>query len=200
MTIQTGYAIANIAALKALTSSQRIDGYSRLVKSDAKSNPAWYTFISTSTATPDDNLVVLPSDNPSAGRWIKSSGSATGGGVAFGGANLCNSGCTIGTKAFEFYAPQTNLELIIQVGFGISITAGSKSIQIYGWSQQPNTSLNGRQFIAEIANTGGKIIIPTLDSTHKWLSIFAKNPAKSGQFDGVCFTVTGNVITLIGYS
>lgn len=199
MTIQTGYSIADIAALKALTSSQRIDGYSRLVKADASGNPAWYTFIAASTATPDDDTVVLPDDSPGTGRWIKSSGSSSGG-AAFGGTNLCNSGCDIGTKAFEFYAPHTNLELVIEIGFDISITTGSTSIQIHGWSQEPNTSLTGRQFIVAIAHTGAKITIPVLDSTHRWLSIFAKNPAKSGQYDGVCFTVSGNVITLIGFS
>ncbi|MEH2201170.1 hypothetical protein [Nostoc sp.] len=200
MTIQTGYAIADIAALKALTSTQRTDGYSRLVKSDASGRPAWYTFVSASTTQGDDNLVLMPNDNPSNGRWLKSGGAASGGGLNFAGEIICNSGCDIGGKAFEFYAPHSNLEIEIQVGFGISITSGSASIQIFGWSQEPNTSLNGRQFIAAVAHTGAKIIIPNLDSTHKWLSIFAKNPSKSGQYDGVCFTVSGNVITLIGFS
>ncbi|MFK0731420.1 MAG: hypothetical protein ACFKPT_02575 [Gloeotrichia echinulata GP01] len=199
MTIQTGYAIADIATVKALTSSQRIDGYSRLVKSDVNGNPSWYTFINDSTATPDDNSVLLPDDSPSVGRWIKSSGSSLGT-VAFGGINLCNSGCTIGTKAFQFYAQHTNLELIIEVGFDINIAGDSNSIQVHGWSQEPNTDLIGREFIAAIADTGGKVIIPVIDSTHKWLSIFAKNPDNSNNYDGVCFIVSGNVITLIGFS
>lgn len=199
MTIQTGYAIADIATLETLTSSQRVDGYSRLVKADANGNPAWYTFISASTATADNDSVVLPNDSPSTGRWIKSSGSSSGG-ASIGGINLCNSGCAVGTKAFEFYAPQTNLGLVIEIGFGITITSGSTSIQVHGWSQEPNTNLNGREFITAIASTGGKVIIPVIDSTHKWLSIFAKNPDNSNQYDGVCFIVTGNVITLIGFS
>ncbi|WP_179072017.1 hypothetical protein [Nostoc sp. C057] len=43
---------ADISAIKALTSSQRTDGYSRQAKADATGLPAWYTFISASTATP----------------------------------------------------------------------------------------------------------------------------------------------------
>ncbi|MBW4677136.1 MAG: hypothetical protein KME52_24965 [Desmonostoc geniculatum HA4340-LM1] len=196
MTIQTGYAIASISTLKALTDSQRIDGYARLVKSDAKGLPAWYTFLAASSAAGDDDAVVTPNDNPSTGRWIKSSGA--GGGADFGGAIICTSGCTIGGKAFQFYAPQSSLQLIVQVGFGISITSGIKSIQIHRWNQTPNTGLTGRQFAAEMPHTGGKAII-TIDSTYKWISVFAKNSNNSGAFDGVCFVVSGNVITLVGF-
>jgi hypothetical protein len=200
MTIQTGYAIANIAALKALTDSQRISGYTRLVKSDTKGLPAWYTFIDSSTATGDDDSVLLPNDSPTTGRWLKSSGA--GGGASFGGQIICTSNCALGGKAFEFYAPQISLELVVQVGFGISVYSGTKSIQIHRWNQAPNTNLTGREFAAELPHTGGKAII-TIDNTSKWISVFAKNPSNvyssfSG-FDGACFTVNGSVLTLIGY-
>ncbi|HYW20247.1 MAG TPA: hypothetical protein VE956_13245, partial [Nodularia sp. (in: cyanobacteria)] len=136
MTIQTGYAIADIATLKTLTSSQRVDGYSRQVKADANGLPSWYTFINASTATGDDDLVLLPNDSPSNGRWLKSGGA--GGGASFGGQIICTSGCTTAAggsgKAFQFYAPQTNLGLIIQPSFGISIQSGSNAVAIYRWS------------------------------------------------------------------
>lgn len=68
---QTGYAIADIAALKAIGSGDRVDGYSRLVKQDINQKPAWYTFISANTEPNDENLVILPDDSPSSGRWLK---------------------------------------------------------------------------------------------------------------------------------
>ncbi|MEH1821528.1 MAG: hypothetical protein V7L31_21015 [Nostoc sp.] len=204
MTIQTGYAIADIATLKALTSSQRVDGYSRLVKSDANGLPSWYAFVSASTATADDDLVLLPTDSPSTGRWLKSGG-VGGGGASFGGQIICTSGCTTAAggsgKALQFYAPQTNLGLIIQPSFGISIQSGSNAIAIYRWSAEPNTGMTGKEATptAQLPNAGGKFNL-TINSTYKWISIFAKNPANSNYLDGVCFVVTGNVITLLGYS
>ncbi|MEH2393692.1 MAG: hypothetical protein V7K21_19195 [Nostoc sp.] len=203
MTIQTGYAIADIPTLKTLTSTQRIDGYSRLVKSDASGIPSWYTFINASTATPDDDLVVTPSDNPSTGRWLKSSG-AGGGSASFGGQIICTSQCTSSAggsgKAFQFYAPQANLKLIIQPGFNINIQSGSQAIAIYRWSQEPNTLLVGRESIpvAQLSEDGGNLTI-TIDSTYQWITIFAKNPSNSNYLDGVCFVINGNVITLLGY-
>ncbi|MBD2771183.1 hypothetical protein [Iningainema tapete] len=196
MPISIGYRIANLAALTAIAQENRPDGYTRLVQSDADGLPAWYTFIASSTATADGNSVVTPDDG--IGRWIKSSG--TGGGVAFGGGNLCTSGqCAIGGKAFQFYAPQQSLQLTVVPGFDISISTGSTSIQLHRWNQAPNTSLIGREFVQALPNTGGKIAV-TIDSTYRWISFFAKNPAKSGQYDGVCFTMSGNVVTLLGYS
>ena len=194
MTIQTGYAIASITSLKALTSSQRTDGYARLVKNI----PAWYTFSSSSTATADDDAVLMPNDNPPTGRWIKSSGTG-GAGSSFGGAIICNSECAIGGKAFMFYAPQSSVEINIQIGFDISITIGSDSIEIYRWSELPNISLSGMELIGNLPDTGGKINV-TINSTYRWISIFAKNDSTGGIFDGVCFSAEGNTMTLIGFS
>ncbi|MBD2489002.1 hypothetical protein [Aulosira sp. FACHB-615] len=196
--VQTKYAIASIAALKALNSSQRTDGYARLVKLDADGKPSWYTFIASSTATGDDDTIIKPSDNPSSGRWIKSSGA--GGGESFGGIITCTSGCAVGGKAFTFYAPHTSLSLEIEVGFDITIASGTDSIQLHRWNQLPNTGLTGRQFVAELPHTGGSANA-IIDSTHRWISIFARNPSLDfDAFDGVCFTVSGNTITLIGFS
>ncbi|MBN3951932.1 MAG: hypothetical protein HWQ38_37900 [Nostoc sp. NMS7] len=204
MTIQTGYAIADIPAIKALTPLQRTNGYSRQVQADAAGLPAWYTCISASTATPDDDLVLLPNDNPTTGRWLKCGG-ASGGGAAFGGIMVCTSGCTVASggsgKALQFYAPQANLELVIEIGFDINIQLVSDAIAIYRWSAAPNTTLSGKESlpIISLPNTGGKFNI-IINSTYQWISIFAKNPAKNNLLDGVCFVVNGNVITLLGYS
>ncbi|MBD2437372.1 hypothetical protein [Nostoc sp. FACHB-110] len=186
------YAIADIDALKALTSSQRTDGYARLVKS----NPAWYVFIAASTAVADDDLVLEPDDG--IGRWLKASG-AGGGGESFGGIIACTSGCAVGGKAFTFYAPHSSIELKIEVGFDISITSGANSIQLHRWSEEPNTALTGREFVAELPHTGGNTSV-TIDGTHRWISVFAKNPSNSNYFDGACFTISGNTITLLGFS
>lgn len=203
MTIQTGYAIADIPTLKTLSSTQRTDGYSRQVKADVSGIPAWYTFLNASTATGDNDLVLLPNDNPTTGRWLKCGGA--GGGAAFGGIMICTSGCTVAAggsgKAFQFYAPQANLGLIIQPGFNINIQSGSSAIAIYRWSAAPNTTLSGKESlpIISLPNTGGKFNL-LINSTYQWISVFAKNPAKSNLLDGVCFVVNGNVITLLGYS
>lgn len=193
MTINTGYAIASIAALKALTPEERTDSYARLVKSV----PAWYMFDAGSSDAGDDDAVLIPDDNPTTGRWIKSSG-AGGGGSSFGGVTICTGDCAIGGgKAFTFYAPNI-LDLVIVPGFDIVITSGATSIQIHRWSQEPNTSLDGREFVAELDATGG--IAPVdIDSTYRWISVFAKNPTNSDFFDGVCFTVSGNILTLISF-
>ncbi|MHC5827600.1 MAG: hypothetical protein ACYT04_69895, partial [Nostoc sp.] len=162
---------------------------------------AWYTCISASTATPDDDLVLLPNDNPSTGRWLKCGGAGGGGGASFGGIMICTSGCTVAAggsgKALQFYAPQANLGLIIQIGFNINIQVGSSAIAIYRWSAAPNTSLTGKESlpIISLPNTGGKFNL-IINSTYKWISVFAKNPANSNLLDGVCFVVNGNVITL----
>jgi hypothetical protein len=194
MTIQTGYS-KTIAQLQALTSEQRADKSSRQVEILGKYR--WFTYYQLSTATPNNLDVITPNDG--VGRWIANEI----GDFNFGGATICTSGCAIGGKAFQFYAPQTNLELELQIGFDISVVSGSKSIQIHKWSETPNTNLTGRQFAAELPHTGGRVKI-NIDNTFRWISIFAKNPVKYGvfigAFDGVCFTVTGSIITLISYA
>lgn len=61
------YAVATIDDLKALTAENRADGYTKLARSVA----AWYTFVAASTANGDDDLVLMPNDNPSTGRFLK---------------------------------------------------------------------------------------------------------------------------------
>lgn len=196
MTILTGYAIANLTALKALTSSQRTDGYARLVESDTTNKSAWYIYFSSSTATADGDLVVLPDD--SLGRWLKTNPPNSD----FASTVICTTECTTAAngsgKALEFLAPG-NHDLIIVPGFGISITSDSTSIQLHRWSQEPNTELTGRVWAGAVAHTGGKLSV-TIDSTYKWVSVFAKNPANSNLYDGVCFVANGNTLTLLGYS
>ena len=74
MTIQATYAIANLTALTALTSPERVDGYSRLVKSDAEGNQNWFTFIAGSSAVANSDTILIPNDNPTTGRWFKHTG------------------------------------------------------------------------------------------------------------------------------
>lgn len=197
--IYTALVVADIAALKALdedSDPKRVDGVFLAVGDRGDGIPAWYRYNAASTATESLPDVVSPTDTT--GRWFQFSGGGEGG-ASFGGQTICTSGCAIGGKAFAFFAPQTDLELNVQVGFDVSITSGVKSIQVHRWSQEPNTGLTGRVFAAELPHTGGTVKI-NLTSTYRWISIFAKNPSKSGAFDGVCFSVNGNTCTLIGYS
>lgn len=70
MPYSAGYAIADIAALKALPLAELVNGYTRLVLSNPMTIPTWYTWNSTSTATDDGNYVVSLTGNPT-GRFIK---------------------------------------------------------------------------------------------------------------------------------
>ncbi|MFB2769834.1 hypothetical protein ACE1AT_11175 [Pelatocladus sp. BLCC-F211] len=196
MTIKTGYAIADITTLKALTSSQRIDGYARLVKSGADGKPAWYTFIAASAETGDNDTAITPDDSPSTGRWIKSSGA--GGSTSIPGRMICISECSLNDpdigKAFEFYAPYTG-QINIQVGFDIAITPDEIAIELHRWNVEPNTDLNGREWVADLPHTGGTATV-SIDSDYRWISVFAKN---GGSFDATCFTMDGSIATLLSF-
>ncbi len=127
-----------------------------------------------------------------------------GGGGGFGGIITCTDGSPVNGagKAFLFYRPQTDLALVVQPSFDISISSGSDSIQIHRWSQEPNIELNGREFLAELPSTGGNFTVD-IDTTYRWISIFAKNPnnAIPNAFDCVYIThpIVGNVFTLIDF-
>jgi hypothetical protein len=199
------YFIASKAAIKALTSDKRTDGYSRAVAS--ATDPDWYMFLSASTANADDDLVLMPDDNPTTGRWHKYAGKR--GGTSFGGGIICTDNCTIvgggSGKAFGFYAAIT-VELIIQPSFDISIQTNNDAIRVYRWSQMPNTARTGQEStpLIQLPGTGGKATV-VANSTYRWISVYARNPAKTmrnglNDLDGTCFTVSGNLVTLLGYS
>lgn len=71
---QAGYAIASITDLKAIGPEHRTEGYARLVIE----KDAWYLFRSDLSNAGDDDLIVVPDDNPVSGRFIKSGGSNNG--------------------------------------------------------------------------------------------------------------------------
>lgn len=196
--IQDALKVATISALKALTSATnpaRVNGAFYAVDNNGNGVPSWYLYSASSTSVEDLPKIVSPTDTT--GRFIQfAAGSDI---VDLTGRSLCTSGCVLGAKAFHFYSAHTNLSLIVEKGFDINITSGSDSIQIHKWSQEPNTNLTGRIWVANLPNTGGKVAL-TIDSTHRWISIFAKNPSNSNRYDGVCFTLQGNTITLIGFS
>jgi hypothetical protein len=125
--------------------------------------------------------------------------------AAFGGIIVCTTNCTVAAggsgKAFQFYAAQTSLQLIVQPGFGINIQSGSSAIAVYRWSQMPNTSRTGQEAtpVAVLPATGGSITV-NITSTYKWISVYARNPSNSNYLDGTCFVMNANVVTLLGYS
>ncbi|AUB37530.1 hypothetical protein COO91_03475 [Nostoc flagelliforme CCNUN1] len=195
----TGYYIADKASLKALTPSQRTNGYSRATSIGTDSE--WYMFLAASTANADDDAVLMPNDNPPTGRWHKY-GSNRGGGIP--GRIICNSQCGIAAggsgKAFQFYSAQT-VGLVIVPGFDINIQTNNDAIRVYRWSQEPNTPRFGQEAtpIIQLPKTGGKFTV-NITSTYRWISVYARNPSQNNNLDGTCFTVTGNVISLLGYS
>jgi hypothetical protein len=196
MTIQTGYAIASISALKSLSSSQRADSYARLVKS-----VAWYIFDASSTATADDDLVLMPDDSPSAGRWVKIGGSGGGSNnINFTGSTICISSCSSGEgKAFQFASPQSGfIQIVVDSAIASSIPVANNAIQISLWSQEPNTGMYGRQFVAELPKTGGSVFIAT-DDYRPWITVQAKNTGNGNKHDGVCCTFSGNTVTLLAF-
>lgn len=80
MTILTPYALPNLAALKALTGSQRTDKYMRLVvdpniAGTITGQPAsWYIYDAGTSVPELGNLIIRPNDNPSGfGVWFKMS-------------------------------------------------------------------------------------------------------------------------------
>lgn len=70
MVYQAGYAISDIASLKALTTADLVDGYARWVIS----KNTWYGWNSVSNALPNDDTVVAIASDPIVGRFIKSWG------------------------------------------------------------------------------------------------------------------------------
>ena len=72
----SGYSKVDIAALKAIPSSERVDGSSWLVRQNHRKLPSWYTWISADTSPGDDESVVIPADNPTEGRFLKADGTS----------------------------------------------------------------------------------------------------------------------------
>ena len=201
--------VDNITTLKALnniSTPQRINKLFLSVLNNGTGVASWYNYDSTSSTTENLPSIITPDDN--VGRWFQygASGSASGSAsVNFGGKSICTTQCIIveggSGKAFEFYAAQAEIPLIIVPSFNINIQVNSTAIAVYRWSQLPNMQMTGRETapIVTKPNTGGNLSL-TITSTYRWISIFAKNPANSNFLDGTCFVVNGNVITLLGYA
>jgi len=197
------YSILDIDAIKAITPSGRVDGYCRIARGI---NNGWYMFIASSVSDADNYNVLMPDDNPTEGRWHRTNGLDIPGTLACGE----NSGeCDIGGKAIKFFAPFHG-EIIIRVGFDIAIgdyweqefISGNetvdKSIEIQLWNQEPNYSMNGRQFAADIPRSGGSAEIQ-IDNNYRWLSVFACEDGGQAR-DATCFIFNKNIITLIDFS
>lgn len=74
--VSTGYAIADLSALRAISSDKRADGYARLVVNGNNGNSAWYVFQFSNTFDDDGDQIIIPDDNPSSGRFVKIGGGA----------------------------------------------------------------------------------------------------------------------------
>jgi hypothetical protein len=107
---------------------------------------------------------------------------------------ICKSGCALGGKAAIFKQPKN---LTVNVNSGVTIVGGSQ-IRIYRWSQLPNTGLSGMQLFGQVAQ-GGQITV-TMAPPFEWISVFAQNSNKGGYYDGCCFNLNGNTITILGFN
>jgi hypothetical protein len=192
----TGYSRVDKETIKAIPPENRSDRYTLATE------PEWYMFIAASTATANDDLVLIPNDNPAAGRWHKYGGNR--GGKSAIATVICTSQCSTvangAGKALRFLAPQT-IELVIQPGFDINITNTANAIAVYRWNQEPNTAKTGMATppLISLPRTGGKAKF-TIDSTWRWLTFFAKNPSNENFLDCCCVVLHGNTVTLLGYS
>lgn len=81
MTVYTGYSVETVAALTALTASERAN---LLVLYVGEKN-CWYRYNPDATGLPDNDKTINPDD--SAGRWLAVSAASTGGGEG-GGATV----------------------------------------------------------------------------------------------------------------
>lgn len=113
-----------------------------------------------------------------------------------GGEIICSSGCSSGGKALKFkFKIDSPIIAPIVIKPKILITSGNNSIQIQGWTQEPNTGLSGRIWVADLPEIGGTVKV----KGYQWISVFAKNPNNSNQFDGVCFTSRGKILELVSF-
>lgn len=78
----SGPSLSGIAEIKALNSSQIADR-TILWDSSIRTEIVPYVYNASSSAAADDNLVLMPADNPVAGRWQKSPAASPGGGGSF---------------------------------------------------------------------------------------------------------------------
>lgn len=69
MPVTAGYSIADINALKAISTVDLVDGYTRKVISEK----AWYMYLTTGTDTSDNLNIVTPNSN--VGRWYRNKAS-----------------------------------------------------------------------------------------------------------------------------
>lgn len=116
-----------------------------------------------------------------------------------GGTIICKDNCPVGggkALKFKFKVGSPIISLLVINKPKLIVTPGNNSIQIHGWTQEPNTLLTGRQWIGELPSTGGTIKV---ESKYQWISIFAKNPDTSNAYDGACFTSRGKYIDLVSF-
>lgn len=207
MAPQATYSISSIEEIKSISASNRADGYCRI----SRDNDSWYIFKSSSKAFADNFNILMPLDEPEAGRWYRTNNNIDLPGVLIcgyedGACNVEGSG-----KVFNFFAPYHG-QIFIQPSFDINIgdfweqkVAGGtetrdKSIEVFLWEEKPywDIGMDKRKFIANLPRAGGIVDIKA-DQTYRWLSVFACSENDSGR-DATCFIVNNNVITLVDFS
>lgn len=112
---------------------------------------------------------------------------------------ICKQGCNKGGKAAVLKSNK-----LLTINIDPNLTAGRPRpgtlIRVHRWSQLPNIQLQGISLFTEVAQ-GGQVQV-LMPSPFQWISIFAKNPIYSGDgyYDGCCFNLNGNIITILGFN
>jgi hypothetical protein len=109
------------------------------------------------------------------------------------GTLICTNQCGLGGKAYQGSSVRVfTLFAIASLNINLNLP-----VKIFQWDRLPNTQLSGMSLFKELLVNQSFVFEFT--GIAQYISVFAINPA-SGNYDGCCFTVSGDAVTLIGFS
>jgi hypothetical protein len=109
------------------------------------------------------------------------------------GTLLCTAQCALGGKAYQgFSARVFTIFAIASLNINTALP-----IKIFKWDRLPSVALTGMTLFKEVLVNDSFIF--EFSGTAQYISVFAVNPG-SGFYDGCCFTVSGDALTLVGFS
>lgn len=114
---------------------------------------------------------------------------------------LCTGDCAIGGKALAFGPGWNGTHTFTMAPEPTLVVADPKGIEIYGWTEEPNTGLSGRVWVADLPETGGTFEI-TFTGANNWISVFARDNFGTGDYNGACITWDNGTetITIEGFA
>lgn len=161
MLSSSGYSKPDLEALKSIPPNARVDGLSWLVRQNKNKLPCWYSWIASDTSLADDDLVVIPTDNPGLGRWIKADASRIG--KVLSGDRTYYVSAVSGNDSSDGLTPQTSfatiqkfIDTLTWVDLNGFVVTCNVIPQRYSQSIQPKS----------VKTSGGLVIIDGGDSTN----------------------------------